>query len=141
MPSIGISISFCPLAAFRGFLAGLAAFAGAAFLPTLRRSASIRSTTLPIEAPGLLVHDVLGEIEHVLRDFDVLDLVEILLLGADFMEVARERADEPPVERFERDDVLAFVSTTRPIATLSISPTVSRITAKASWPSLPSGHR
>ncbi len=34
-----------------------------------------------------------------------------------------------------------FVSTTRPIATLSISRMVSRITAKASWPILPSGVR
>ena len=29
LPSIGISISFCPAAALRGFFAGLAAFAGA----------------------------------------------------------------------------------------------------------------
>jgi hypothetical protein len=48
LPSIGISISFCPLEALRGFLVGLAAFAGAASLPTLLRSASIRSTTLPV---------------------------------------------------------------------------------------------
>jgi hypothetical protein len=45
-PSMDISISFCTLEAFFGFLAGFAAFAGAA-LPTLRRSASIKSTTLP----------------------------------------------------------------------------------------------
>ncbi|MGY3388750.1 hypothetical protein ACVWW6_001341 [Bradyrhizobium sp. USDA 3311] len=45
-PSIDISISFWPAAAFRGFLAGFAAFAGAASLLTDRRSASIRSTTL-----------------------------------------------------------------------------------------------
>jgi len=46
LPSIDISISFWPAAALRGFLAGLAAFAGAAFLPPDRPSASIRSTTL-----------------------------------------------------------------------------------------------
>jgi hypothetical protein len=39
LPSIGISISFCPLAAFRGFLADFAGFAGWA-TPTLWRSAS-----------------------------------------------------------------------------------------------------
>jgi hypothetical protein len=42
-----ISISFCSLEAFFGFLAGFATFAGAASLPTLRRSASIKLTTLP----------------------------------------------------------------------------------------------
>ncbi|MBR0851616.1 hypothetical protein JQ543_28000 [Bradyrhizobium diazoefficiens] len=42
---IGINISFWPATTLRGFLAGLAAFAGAASRPTLCRSASIRSTT------------------------------------------------------------------------------------------------
>jgi hypothetical protein len=32
---------------------------------------------LRFEPSGLLVHDMLGEIEHVLGDLDVLDLVEI----------------------------------------------------------------
>jgi hypothetical protein len=45
LPSIGISISFWPLDALRGFF-GSAAFEGAASLPTLLRSPSIRSTTL-----------------------------------------------------------------------------------------------
>ena len=35
-----------------------------------------------LEPAGLLVHDVLGEIQHVLGDFNVLDLVEILPLRA-----------------------------------------------------------
>src|ERR1700745_601712 len=43
LPSIGISISFCPLAAFRVFLVRLS---GTGSWPTLRRRASIRSTTL-----------------------------------------------------------------------------------------------
>jgi hypothetical protein len=38
-----------------------------------------------LEAARLLVHDVLGEIEHVLGDFDILDLIEIFALGADFV--------------------------------------------------------
>jgi hypothetical protein len=38
------------------------------------------SSKLPgLESPGFLVHDVLGAIEHVLGDFDVLNLAEILL--------------------------------------------------------------
>jgi hypothetical protein len=46
LPAIDISISFWPPAAFRGFLDGFAALAGTDSSPTLRRSASIRSTTL-----------------------------------------------------------------------------------------------
>src|SRR5882724_3647258 len=44
LPSIGISISFCPAEAFRGLLAFfLGALVSAAAPPTLLRSASIRS--------------------------------------------------------------------------------------------------
>lgn len=43
LPAIGIIISFWPLEAFFGFLAGLPAFAGVASRPTLCRSASIRA--------------------------------------------------------------------------------------------------
>jgi hypothetical protein len=32
-----------------------------------------------LEPPSHLVHDVLGQVEHVFRDFDVLDLIEIFL--------------------------------------------------------------
>jgi hypothetical protein len=47
LPSIGISISFWPAAALRGFLAGFfgALVSAGALPPTLRRSASIKSTT------------------------------------------------------------------------------------------------
>jgi len=46
LPAIGISISFWPAAAFFAFLAGFfGALVSAAAPPTLRRSASIRSTT------------------------------------------------------------------------------------------------
>jgi len=46
LPAIGISISFCPADAFRAFFAGFfGAEVSAAAPPTLRRSASIRSTT------------------------------------------------------------------------------------------------
>ena len=48
LPAIGISISFWPTDAFRGFLGDFCgALVAAAGPPTLRRSASIRSTTLP----------------------------------------------------------------------------------------------
>ena len=57
--------------------------------------------------PALLVDDVLGEIEHVLGDFDVLDLVEILRLAAHLVGIAQQRADQPLLHRLERDDVLA----------------------------------
>jgi hypothetical protein len=45
--------------------------------------------------PDFWVHDVLGEVEHVLGNFDVLNLVEILLFGTDFVGIAQQCADEP----------------------------------------------
>ena len=46
LPAIGINISFCPAAAWRGFFTDFfGPFVSAAAPPTLRRSASIRSTT------------------------------------------------------------------------------------------------
>jgi len=52
--------------------------------------------------PRLLVDDVLGEIEHILGDFDVLDLVKIFLLGMDFVRIAQQRADQPLAPQFAR---------------------------------------
>src|SRR5262245_23803079 len=48
---------------------------------------------------------MLGEIEHVLRDFDILNLVEIFLLRAQFIWIAQDRTDQSLVEWFERNDV------------------------------------
>ena len=58
-----------------------------------------------LEVPRLLVDDVLGEIEHILGDFDVLDLVKIFLLGTDFTDfvrIAQQRADQPLAPQFAR---------------------------------------
>jgi hypothetical protein len=49
---------------------------------------------------------VLGEVEHIFGDLHILDLVEILLLAADFIRIT-QRADQALVHRFGRDDVLA----------------------------------
>ena len=62
---------------------------------------------LGIEYACLLVHNVPGEVERVFGNFDILDLVEVLLLGADLVGVAQQRTDEPLLQRLERDDVLA----------------------------------
>ncbi len=62
---------------------------------------------LGVERARLLVDDVPCEVEHVLGDFDVLDLVEVLLLGADLVGVAQQRTDETLLQRLERDNVLA----------------------------------
>ena len=53
------------------------------------------------EAPRLLVHDVLGQVQRVLGDFDVLDLVEILLLAAHFVRIAQQPAPSAPFMRSE----------------------------------------
>jgi len=62
---------------------------------------------LGIERAGLLVDDVLCEVEHMLGDFNVLDLVRILLLRSHFVRVAQQRADPTLVEWLKRDDVLS----------------------------------
>ncbi|MET4243276.1 hypothetical protein ABIB07_006535 [Bradyrhizobium sp. RT10b] len=59
------------------------------------------------ERARLLVNDMPCEVEHVLGDFDVLDLVEVLLLGSDLVGIAQQRTDETFLQRFERDNVLA----------------------------------
>src|SRR5207244_1384857 len=59
---------------------------------------------LGVERARLLVDDVPREVEHVLGDLHVLDLVEVLLLGADLVGVAQQRTDETLLQRLERDD-------------------------------------
>jgi hypothetical protein len=59
------------------------------------------------EVAGLLGHNVPGQIQHVLGDFDILDLVKILVRAADLVRIAQQRSDEPLLQRLERDDVLA----------------------------------
>ena len=56
---------------------------------------------------GLRFDDVCGEIEHFLRDLDVLDIVEILVLVANFVRISQQHADKALSSRLERDDVLA----------------------------------
>jgi hypothetical protein len=70
---------------------------------------------LRLEHAGLLIDDMLREVEHILRNFHVLDLVEVFFFVSDFVGVSKER---PHMLRM-----------------------VSRITAKASCPTLPSGRR
>jgi hypothetical protein len=45
------------------------------------------SGSLAYPPPDLLIDDVPGEVEHVLGDFDVLDVVEILVRIAHFVRV------------------------------------------------------
>src|ERR1700681_3162543 len=57
---------------------------------------------LRLERGGLLVDDVLCQIKHVLRDFHVLDLVEIFLLVPDFVGVSQERPHQTVLQRLQR---------------------------------------
>ena len=59
------------------------------------------------EVCALLVDDMLGAIEHVLRQFHVLDIIEILGFGSHLVGVAQKHANEALPHRFECDDVLA----------------------------------
>ncbi len=44
-----------------------------------------------LEVARLLVDDVPGEIEHVLGDFDILDVVEILVRRTHLVRIAQQR--------------------------------------------------
>jgi hypothetical protein len=71
------------------------------------RTSSRVVAVVRLEVPGLLIDDVPGEIEHVLGDFDVLDVVEILLRIAHFIRISQQRPHQALVEWLERDDVFA----------------------------------
>ncbi|MBV8755129.1 MAG: hypothetical protein JO328_19920 [Hyphomicrobiales bacterium] len=61
-----------------------------------------------IEIGRLAVQNVLGELEHVGREFAVRDVLEILRGVADLIGVAQRRAEQAFVLRLEGDDVLAL---------------------------------
>jgi hypothetical protein len=83
---------------------------------------------LRLEHAGLLIDDMLREVEHILRNFHVLDLVEVFFFVSDFVGYPRS----VPTKPLKAMMCSRLVSTTRPIATMFMSRTVSRITAKAS---------
>ena len=87
-----------------------------------------------------LIDVMLGEIEHILRNFYILNVVEILVLRSDLIGVA-EQGIHKSVSGSNPMMCSRLVSTSRPIATMSILRMVSRMTAKASWPTLPSEGR
>jgi hypothetical protein len=115
LPSMGISISCCPLEALQDFFAVFSCadapalrlhqidnVAGDRAIPLRDRLAGAllvdevdqRCFVLVLELfrlklSGLLVDDVLGEIEHVPR-FHILDLVEVLFFISDFVGVSKK---------------------------------------------------
>jgi hypothetical protein len=69
--------------------------AGALLIDELDQRAFILVLELVgLEVPALLIHDVPGQIEHVLCHFDVLDIVEILLLTSHFVGISQQRAHQ-----------------------------------------------
>jgi hypothetical protein len=83
--------------------------------------------------------DFFCQVEHVLRNFHVLDFVKVFLLAADFVGIPEERSHQTLVERLKGDDVLPAREYPRPIATMFMLRIVSRMTANASCPTFPSG--
>ncbi len=55
--------------------------------------------TLWLEVGCFLIDDVLRQIKHVLRNFPVLDFVEVFLLVADFVGVSQERPHQTLLQR------------------------------------------
>jgi hypothetical protein len=52
-----------------------------------------------LEGGGFLIDDMLGEIEHILRNFYILNVVEILVLGSDLIGVAEQGTHQSVLER------------------------------------------
>ena len=61
-----------------------------------------------LEVAGLGFDDVRRQLQHVLRNFLILDIVEILVLFADLVRISQRDAEEPFAARFQGDDVLAL---------------------------------
>jgi hypothetical protein len=59
------------------------------------------------EVSLLGLHNMLRQVEHILRDFLVGNIVEILLLLPHFVGIAQRHAEHTVAARFERDDMLA----------------------------------
>src|SRR5258705_8574874 len=62
---------------------------------------------LRLEVSLLGLHDMLRQVEHILRDLLVGNIVEILLLLPHFVGIAQRHAEHALAARFERDDMLA----------------------------------
>src|SRR3954451_9473816 len=131
------------------FAAGLALHQG------LQRVLVVVLELAGIEMGGLGLEDMAGELNHVLGDLRALDVVEELVLVAQFVREAQRGAEQALAERLDRGDLAAIgeedlcgpsammcsrlVSTILASATRSWSFMASRITAKASTAALPSG--
>src|SRR3954468_23591093 len=59
---------------------------------------------------------MLGQVEHILRNFYVLDVVEVFLLVADFVRIADQRPHKAFPQRLQADDVLAAGKTARVVS-------------------------
>ena len=54
----------------------------------------------------LLINDMLGQIEHVLRNFHVFDAVKVFVLVADFVGITDQRSHQTFAQWLKPDDVL-----------------------------------
>src|SRR3954454_17599730 len=84
------------------FAAGLALHQG------LQRVLVVVLELAGIEMGGLGLEDMAGELNHVLGDLRALDVVEELVLVAQFVREAQRGAEQALAERLDRDDVLAI---------------------------------
>src|SRR6266404_2206052 len=63
--------------------------------------------SLRFEIGRLLAYNMLRQIKHILRNFHVLDLVEVFLLVPNYVGVPQKRAHQTFARRLQADDVLA----------------------------------
>src|SRR6478735_2785793 len=81
--------------------------AGLALHQGLQRVLVVVLELAGIEMGGLGLEDMAGELHHVLGDLRTLDVVEELVLVAQFVGEAQRGAEQTLAERLDRDDVLA----------------------------------
>ena len=60
-----------------------------------------------LEMPGFRFDDVRCQLHHVLRNFLILDVAEVLVFLAHFIRISQRHPEQALAARFERDDVLA----------------------------------
>ena len=74
-----------------------------------------------LEVAGLLVDDMLGEIQHVLGDLHLLDIVEVIGRLAHFIRIAEQQADQALVTRFQRNQFIQLARYGLPLTLAGLS--------------------
>ena len=84
-----------------------------------------------VEVPRFRFHDMRGEVEHILGNFLVGNVAEILFLLSYLVRISERYAEQPLAACFKRNDVLTRREHNLAIATMPSLRMASRMTANA----------